>query len=163
MASLFKRTVLKPVPYLLTDRGGALVAGALCRSLKKELEGAVTDKFLDFLLKGMDISFCLSRSYRKNIEGFEGSYLFVTADESVNEAVTFKGGNMHVEGEPKESFDWDTRVSFKDAAALREFLFSENQDILNSILKNEVEVDGNLNHIYRFGFLAKDLRNRIGI
>jgi hypothetical protein len=59
--------------------------------------------------------------------------------------------------------DWDVKVTFKDAAALRAYLFSRNQDILDSILKNDVEVDGNLNYIYRFGFLARDLIHRLGI
>ena len=59
--------------------------------------------------------------------------------------------------------DWNVRVTFKNPAALRDFLFSQNQDILDSILANTVEVDGNLNYIYKFGFMARDIRKRIGL
>jgi hypothetical protein len=45
---------------------------------------------------------------------------------------------------------------------LRDFIFSRDQDILNSILANQVEVDGNLNYIYKFGFMARDLAKRVG-
>ena len=55
---------------------------------------------------------------------------------------------------------WDVRVTFRSGGALREFLFSKDQDIVNSMLKNEVEVTGNLNYISRFGFLVKDLGRR---
>jgi hypothetical protein len=58
--------------------------------------------------------------------------------------------------------DWDVRITFKDAPALNAFLFSKDQDIINSILANEVSVDGNLNHVYRFGFLARDLAHGLG-
>ena len=58
---------------------------------------------------------------------------------------------------------WDVKVTFKNAQALRDFLFSGDQDIVDSLLKNEVEVDGNLNYIYKFGFMARDLEHRLGI
>ena len=58
---------------------------------------------------------------------------------------------------------WNVRITFKDAPALQAFLFSKNQDILDSILKNEVEVDGNLNYINKFGFMARDLMRRFGV
>ena len=54
-------------------------------------------------------------------------------------------------------------VTFKDSAAMRRFLFSKDQDILASLLANEVEVDGNLNYIYKLGFMARDLTRRLGI
>jgi hypothetical protein len=57
----------------------------------------------------------------------------------------------------------DVQVTFTNAKALWSFLLSENQDVLNSILENTVEVEGNLNYLYRFGFLAKELTRRIGI
>jgi hypothetical protein len=45
---------------------------------------------------------------------------------------------------------------------LRAFLLSKNQDILDSVLANTVEVDGNLNYIYKFGFMVRDLIRRLG-
>lgn len=130
------------------------------KSLKEEILGKATDEFLEMLLKGMDIAFFISGSYRKNIEGFRGRYLFRTADGTVAAAVIFKDGDMEVKDDAID--DWDVMVTFENHAALRSFLFSRDQDILNSILSNEVEVEGNLNYIYKFGFMARDLAKRVG-
>jgi len=55
------------------------------------------------------------------------------------------------------------RVTFKDWTALRDFLFFGDQDILDSLLENKVEVDGNPNYIFKFGFMARDLGRRLGV
>lgn len=155
MASTFKRSSLRLVSRMLPER-----ANQRLQQLRDELQGKATDRFLEALLGGMDAAFALSESYRKNIEGYEGRLLFRTADNVVAAAAIFTGGDMRVSREPID--DWDVRITFKDAAALNAFLFSKDQDIINSILANEVSVDGNLNHVYRFGFLARDLAHGLG-
>lgn len=160
MASRIKRTMLSPIS-LMPEMVGDFITRFGSKRLKEELSGEITDKFLEILLGGMDFAFTLSSGYRKNIEGFTGRYLFRTADNLVSASATFKDGNMHVHEDSID--DWDARVTFKDAKALRAFIFSQNQDILNSILANEVEVDGNLNYIYKFGFMARDLGKRLGV
>ena len=66
---------------------------------------------------------------------------------------------MHVH---KSAIDkWDVKVTFQDSEALRDYLFSKDLDIIDSIAKNKVEVDGNLNYIYKFGFMANDLLGRL--
>lgn len=161
MASKLKRSVLRPIPYLFSDRAGLFITSLCSKSLKEELHGRVTDKFLELLLKGMDLAFCLSKGYRKNIKKFEGRYIFKTADNLVAASAIFRDGDMEVLEEAID--DWDVRITFKDAAALRDFIFSKDQDILDSILANDVEVDGNLNYIYKFGFMARDLSRRLGV
>lgn len=161
MASLIKRAVLSPIPRLFPERIGDTIAGFFSRKLKQELLGEVTDKFLELLLGGMDFAFTISKGYRENIRDFKGRYLFQTADNLVSSAAVFENGNMKVYSTAID--DWDARITFKDAAAMRRYIFSKDQDILNSILANEVEVDGNLNYIYKFGFMARDLSKRLGI
>ncbi len=117
------------------------------------------DALLEILLHGMDIAFWMSRGYRRNIRNFAGRYLFRTQKDDVAASVLFDNGDMRVKKDAIQ--DWDVRVTFTAQAALMEFLFSENQDILNTLLKNKVTVEGNLNYIYRFGYLAKDLRKKI--
>ncbi len=143
------------------------------KRLGDELSNKVTDDFLELLLKGMDLAFSASKNkmvsvfsdkfegYWKNIEDFKGGYLFRTADDKVAASAIFNNGGMEVKDDGID--DWDVRVTFKDSASLREFLFSKDQDILNSILANTVEVDGNLNYIYKFGFMARDIKRRIGL
>ena len=161
MASRLKRTVLGFIAALLSDRVGLFLAKIRSKRLRDELSDQVTDKFLELLLSGMDLAFCLSKGYRKNIRDFEGRYLFRTADDRIVAAATFKGGNMKVHGGTID--EWDARVTFKDGAALRAFIFSRDHDILNSILANDVEIDGNFNYIYKFGFMARDLARRLGV
>jgi hypothetical protein len=161
MTSRPKRTLLRSIPYLFSDRAGLFIAKLRSKRLSEELCGKVTDRFLELLLSGMDLAFCLSKGYRKNIRDFEGRYLFRTADRLVATAATFKEGDMEVHEEAIE--DWNVRITFKDAAALMAFIFSRDQDILDSLLANDVEVDGNLNYVYKFGFMARDLGHRLGL
>lgn len=161
MESKRKRSLLSPILYLIPDRISNVAVKQFSRKLIREFQGTATDKFLELLLRAMDLSFCLSRSYRRNIKNFKGRYVFRTADHVVAAAITFANANMKVYD--KEIDKWNVRITFKDAPALQAFLFSKNQDILDSILKNEVEVDGNLNYIHKFGFMARDLMRRFGI
>jgi hypothetical protein len=133
----------------------------LSRRLKAELCTKVTDDFLELLLKGMELSFLLSRDYRRNIEGFAGRYLFRTADNKVAAAAIFKSGRMGVDKEVIDS--WEVRITFRDSDALRAFMLSRDQDILDSVLANNVEVDGNMNYMYKFGFMVRELVHKLGI
>ena len=161
MAIIRKRALLRPIPYIFSDRIGDFITRLWSGQLREEIYGKVTDKFLELLLGGMDLAFCLSKSYRKNIKDFNGRYLFRTANGIVAASAIFRNGDMQVGSEPVD--EWDVRITFKDTAALSAFLFSKDQDILDSILANTVEVDGNLNYVYKFGFMARDLGHRIGV
>ncbi len=138
----------------------------LSRKLNTQLLGEATDIFIEILLRGMELSFYVFKDddyqeHLKDSEGryFEGRYLFQTADETVTASATFHEGRMHVH---KRAIDqWDIKVAFQDSSALRDYLFSKDLDIINSIVENKVEVDGNLNYIYKFGFMAKDLLGRL--
>jgi hypothetical protein len=155
-----KRSSLRQLSRVLSEETSERLSQLSFRRLLDQLQGKITDGFLETLLSGMDAAFALSRNYRKNIEGYEGRLLFCTADGAVAAAVVFGGGDMRVHRDAID--DWDVRITFKDAPALNAFLFSKDQDIINSILANEVSVDGNLNHVYRFGFLARDLAHGLG-
>lgn len=160
MESRVKRAILSPISFI-PERIGNFVISLLLRRLKKEICGEVTEKFLNLLFSGMDLAFALSRGYRKNIKGFKGRYLFRTYDNSVLASLVFENDDMNVREEGIDN--WHVRVTFKDENALWQFIFSKDQDILDSLLKNEVEVDGNLNYIYKFCFMVKDLRRRLGV
>lgn len=176
MASSEKRSVLRPIPwligsgllalslhYLLSDRAGILIARRFSKNLMEELKGKVTDDFLDLLLIGMDLTFYLSKSYRKNIENFKGFYLFETRKGGVRSGVTFEDGNMkvHLEGMPDS--DWDAKVTFEDPKSLWKYLLSKDQDILDSLLENTIRIEGNANLIFKFCFMVNDLKRRFGL
>ncbi len=145
------------MPGLLT-----IVNRWISRKLVRQLEGAVTDEFVELLLDGMKLAFFFSGDYRQNLRGgFRGAYVFGTADGAVAVSATFRDGKMKVHGEAIQ--DWDVKITFENPQAVWSFLLSKDQDILNSILRDEVEVEGNLNYVYKLGFMARDLTRRLGI
>ncbi len=160
MASFVKRSLLLPIPALLGDGPGMFLTKRWCKGLEDQFCGEATDKFLELLLRAMDLAFCLSRKYRQNIDNFRGRYLFRSADHSVSVGAVFENRNMRVC--PEGIKQWDACVTFKDARALRAFLMSRDQDILDALLDNAVEVDGNLNYVSKFGYMANELKHRLG-
>ena len=161
MFTTIKKSVLRTLSGLVPEGTRISLHQRLCRPLLEQFCGKVTDEFLELLLRGMELSFCLLKGYRENIEDFGGTYVFTSDDGRVGCSAVFSAGDMDVDSKPRPSYD--VRVSFRDAKALWRFLLAENQDILDSILANEVDVDGNLNYIYKFGFLARDLQHRLGV
>ena len=157
---------IKPAtPRLMSNLSSDWVANwwmrVFSRGLAHQIQVEATDRLLELLLVGMDLAFFVSRSYRSHIEDFEARYVFRTREGQVDVTADFADGNMRVHEVVKEP--WTVCVSFSDPAALRAFLFSKNQDVLQSLLKNEVAVEGNLNYLYKFGFMAKDLMRRLGL
>jgi len=147
-------------------KGGVDSIIIISSKIKRQLLGEATDTFVELLLDGMELSFYVFKDddYQEHVrdfEGryFEGRYLFQTTDETVVASATFRKGRMHVH---RSAIDkWDVKVTFQDSEALRNYLFSKDLDIIDSIAKNKVEVDGNLNYIYKFGFMSKDLLGRL--
>jgi len=164
MASRLNRFVLRPISNLFNG-ADVFLTKRFTRKLKKQLLGVVTDKFITLLLRGMDLFFCLTQDddLRRNLKNFEGRYFFKTADdeETIRASATFSNGDMHVHEDAID--DWDVMVTFKNGKALRDFIFSEKQDIFGAISESEVEVDGNLNYIYKFAFMAKDVLRRLDL
>lgn len=161
IATKIKEQALKALSFVFSDRIANRVSRVFSRRLVEQFRGRVTNDLVELLLKGMATAFLLSRSFRDNIRGFSARYVFTTDDGSVKTSARFDGKRMHVEHEP--AGDWTVRVRFRDARALQRFLFGKNQDILQSILDNDVEMDGNVNYIFKFGFLARDLERRLGL
>ncbi len=119
------------------------------------------DLFMELLLKGLSWAFFLCRPFRRNIRGFDARYGFATADGKVRTTAVFQRDTMTVLDTVADPCT--VKVTFSNVKALRGFLFSGNQDILNSLLTNDVSVSGNLNYIYKFGFLVRDLVYRLHI
>lgn len=161
IATKIKEQALKALSFVFSDRIANRVTRVFSRRLVDQIGGHATDKLLELLLGGMAIAFLLSRAFRANIRGFSGKYVFMTEDGAVGATARFDGKRMHVDHHAAS--DWTARVRFKNAAGLRRFLFGKNQDILDSILANDVEMDGNVNYIFKFGFLARDLEQRLGL
>ena len=160
-AQRLRGPALQALSFVFSDSLAKRTAKLLSRRFVEQVRTSATDEFLELLLRSMDLAFLLSRSYRmSHLRNFSAKYVFTTADDSAGATARFDRGAMHVDDAPAE--DWTVRVRFTDGAALRRFLFAEDQDILDSLLANEVELTGNINYVYKFGFMARDLQRRLG-
>lgn len=130
------------------------------KALKDELDGKLTDKLVEVLLFSMQVAFILIADFRRNLHGFDGSYVVCTADNKVAASAVFGRQKMRVKTRAVRAPT--VTITFRDSAALRRFLSSKDHDILASLLANEVQVDGNLNYVYKFGFMARELLGRFG-
>ena len=140
----------------------------------KCLTDEVAEEFLKLLLGLMSLSFLLDRDLRKHIEGFCGVIQFRSKDNEIRVLATFKNNRLkrkELKPEEKLKVTPNATLVFKNAKALMNFLLPKGgkRDVLRSILRNEVRLEGNFNYIYRFGFLANHLQleltemlNRIG-
>jgi len=97
--------------------------------------------------------------FRKNIKDFTGKYFFTDKEEGITEAVIFKNGKMEVFNKPIN--DADITVTFKNNKALADFLLSPKPDLLNAMLHQDITLNGNLNYIYKFAFMAQHLRSMV--
>ena len=128
----------------------------LWKGLQECINSELAEEFLQTLLSMMALIFTFNRDYRKNIKNFKGRYQFKDVEGGITVAAVFKDGYMRVyEGTIP---DPHITVTFRNGRALLNFLFSPGQDILGAMLRHDVQTNGNLNYLYRFGFLAKQLQ-----
>ena len=155
------KSPLKWFSSLLPKRAQEALVHKSCQGLAEQLRGQLTDAFMEMLLGSMEWAFVLSKDYRRNIEGFRGTLTFVTRKGDVGLSALFNDGKMKVLREPSPA--WDALVRYKDSQAVWSMLLGGDANILDSLLNNTVDAEGNLTYIYRFGFLARDLQRRLGM
>jgi hypothetical protein len=161
MNTVLRHPELLHLPADLGEQAGRLLAHRLCPKLLAQLQGKATDEFLELLLEGLAVAFLVWRDFRENLRDFRGAYLLRTADGAVAVSVTFADMKMKVHEKALDA--WDVMVTFRSAPALWSFLLSRDQDILDSLLKDEVTVDGNINYVYKLGFMVRELTRKLGI
>ena len=134
----------------------ALRAHRAGKKFLSSFESEILEEFLELLLKAMNLFFMVNKEFRKNIEDFSGRYLFKSRDDKITVSAVFKNGKMRVSEGIIENPD--ITVNFKDSKALRNYILSPKPDILGSLLRQDVVPDGNLNYLYKFAYMAKNLQ-----
>jgi len=121
------------------------------------MQSESAEDFLELLLKGMSLVFELNlKDFRKNIEGFTGRYLFASKDKGITVSVVFDKGKMKVYEAAIDGAD--IVITFRNDKALMDYILSPKPDILGSMLRQDVTLNGNLNYLYKFAFMAQHLR-----
>jgi len=143
------------------------IHGELKKGSFDSINDEMAEEFLQFMVKVMKIKISTDPDYRRNIEAFQGTYLFRSTDREATVLVQFENGQIRdTENVTEEdTAKADIIVSFKNGKAFMNFLLvpfrkkkgperPQTFDIMESIRKNEVNVTGNLNYFYRFGYMA---------
>jgi hypothetical protein len=120
------------------------------------LTSEFAEDFLQLLLGLMSVVLLFDHDFRNNIKGFTGRYLFRSSDGCIAVSALFAHDRLEVQ--EQEIPDADITVTFKNGKALMGYLLTPKPDILGSMLRQEVSLNGNLNYLYRFAFLAKRLQ-----
>ncbi len=131
----------------------------IAENFLKSLESGFVDDSLYVLLKLMSLVFMVDKSFRRNIENFNGRYLFNSRDNKIEVSAIFKNGKLKV----KDGSINNTNVivTFKDVPSLMHFALSKDPNILNAVLDQTIVIEGNLNYIYKFGYMAQHLVTEI--
>jgi hypothetical protein len=137
-----------------------LIISSAFKEFSDCLSSELAEDFLQLLLGLMSVVFMVDHGFRKNIEGFNGRYQFYSKDGSITVAALF--GNNRLEVREEDILYPDITVLFKDGKALMGHLLTPKPDILGSILRQEVSLDGNLNYLYKFAYMAKRLQLMAG-
>ncbi|MCK9293888.1 MAG: hypothetical protein M0P70_02295 [Desulfobulbaceae bacterium] len=140
------------MPNLITQQAQK----KLWEQWQKSFSSEVAEEFLQTLLTLMQFAFVVNPEYRQNIKYFEGRYQFCSKDGQVAIAAIFHDGRMEVM--EKKINQANIAITFRDGKTLLNFILAPRQDILGSMLRHDVVTEGNLNYLYKFGFMAKQLQ-----
>lgn len=131
------------------------VRSAMEKKLLNCIGGHTIENVLDILLTLMGLVLRLDSHYRKNIEGFNAVYVFTDKTGDFYSAAVFRDNKLTVTGKKVENPTFT--LIFKDNRALIKLLFSGAPDILNAMLNQEVDFDGNINYMSKFAYMALHL------
>jgi hypothetical protein len=133
-----------------------ILTGMAMKKFAESVKSEFAEEFLESLLGFMKLLFLVDHDFKRNIRDFNARYLFKSRDGSITVAAIFRDDEMDVQEE--EIADPNITVIFKDSKALMNYLLSPKPDVLGSMLRQEVTLDGNLNYLYKFAFMAKRLQ-----
>jgi hypothetical protein len=133
-----------------------LILKAAMKNFLNCLNSEFAEDFLHLLLGLMSVVFKFDPEFRKNITQFNGRYQFKSKDGRITVTALFEKNRLEVR--KGEISNPDITVLFKDGKALMGYLLTPKPDILGAMLRQEVSLDGNLNYLYKFAFMAKRLQ-----
>lgn len=135
---------------------GNPVLDALMGRFQICIESGVADTFLETLLRLMALVLTFDHDFRRNIKGFKGRYLFKSKDGGVTAGAIFENSRLTVSSGAVANTN--ITILFNDGRALMDFLLTPKPDILGSMLRQEISLNGNLNYLYKFAYMARRLQ-----
>jgi len=131
-----------------------------------QVKEEVTEEFLEILLQFLRFCSYLDEYLRQSIGTSKWKIELRSEDKDIRVLAEFENGHVKPrELEPNEQVvpPANASVVFKNPEAVKNFLLPPGglqgrRDVLRSYLNNEIRLEGNLNYVYRFGFLATHLQ-----
>lgn len=133
----------------------APVQKALEKKLLNCIGGHTIERVMDILLMLMGLVLRIDKDYRRNIENFNAVYVFTDKAGDFYSAAVFKDNRLTVTSKRVENPTFT--LVFRDDQALVKLLFSGAPDILNAMLNQEVDFEGNINYMSKFAYMALHL------
>ena len=124
--------------------------------LRYMLRGEATEMFLIVLLRTMSLVLMVDSKFRRNIENFEATYVFSDVKSHLYLVAIFKKNKLRVRRRPV--LDPTFTIIFKDGKVLMKLLLSKSPNMLDLILKQEVEFKGSINYLGKFVYMALKLK-----
>jgi hypothetical protein len=133
---------------------------------------------LELGLFGMQAMFRFMPDCRRQIQNFTGRYLIFTRGGEISVPLVFEDGVMRLPASPRlwtravsrfrgetqsplQTMKAHAKLEFKDGgtllAYLKGYIFGGNRDFLMGVVNNQVTPHGNLNYIFKFGFMVNHL------
>jgi hypothetical protein len=131
----------------------------LKQQLLERLASEATEDVLMLLLDGMELAFLLDPQFRKNLKDFNARYLLVTKSGDFHVAVICEKNRMSAY--KKRIDNCNVQVVFSDYKSIIDLLTHPDPDILDLMLAQKLDFTGNLNYIYKFGYLARHLLHNL--
>ncbi len=133
----------------------------LLENLIDDASSEAMDKLLCFALDAMALMFKLDKKFRENILNFDAMYSFSSNDGKMGVSAIFNNNKMKVED--KRAVKHTISVSFENGIVMAKFLFSPDPDIISGLLDNKLTLDGNMNYIFKFIYMARQIPEYLGI
>src|SRR5579883_817224 len=140
------------------ELGSNLVADKLVEKFRECLESEVAEGFLTLLLDLMAAVLFFNARYRENIKRFDACYVLRTADDSMVVTAIFRHDRLEVWPHRRKDAQPNIIITFQNPKALRNLLLAPKADILGSMLRQEVRLEGNLNYLYKLAYMARRLQ-----
>jgi hypothetical protein len=119
------------------------------------LENEAAEPVLLGLCFALKLKCAVDHDFRRNIDRFYGQYQFISKTGHLKVVLEFDHGQVRFrEGLGDKP---NATIFFKDGASLVRFIIARKKDILQAMLRNELEAKGNLNYIFKLGFMANHL------
>ncbi len=150
----------------LARRLGTPATDTLQAVLNDEQRRELADKVVRLLLYAMSVVTVLKPGFKDaNLPpDFKAKLVFKTrrTDHPVECSAMFEDGLMQ---ERRGSVaNPDATIVFKDGLSLFNYVFfSKDHDVVNLLLENQVEIDGNLSVVYKFMYMVRNLIRPLGL